>query len=85
MIYVLVGPSEWTVDLNECPDDWSDTSGVSDDEIRLGQSIAQSGTVAIYGTWTDGMRNYFDYINEAEGGIDGRKLTLIDKDGSSRA
>jgi len=77
---VLVGPSGYTVDLASCPDDWSDTGGITDDEIRLGQSIAQSGTVAVYGTWTDGMRNYFDYINETEGGVDGKALSLIDKD-----
>ena len=72
---ILTGPAGYTIDLSECPGNWSNTGGVSDDTIQLGQSVAQSGTVAIYGTWTNGMNSYFKYIND-QGGIGGRNIQL---------
>ena len=72
---ILTGPAGYTLDLTECPGNWSNTGGVSDDSIKIGQSIAQSGTVAIYGTWTNGMNSYFQYIND-EGGIGGRNIEM---------
>ena len=77
---VLVGPSGFSIDLNECPSDWSDTDGLTDDEIKLGVSTAQSGTVAAFGQIAVGSENHFNYINENEGGIGGRQLTYSIKD-----
>ena len=72
---ILTGPEGYTIDLSECPSNWSNTGGLSEDTIELGQSMAQSGTVAIYGTWTNGMNAYFQYIND-EGGIGGRNIEM---------
>src|SRR4051812_8559724 len=35
----LTGPGGWTVDLTKCQAGWSDTEGVSDTTIKIGQSI----------------------------------------------
>jgi len=79
---VLIGPSGFTIDLNECPSDWSDTEGLTDTEITLGQSIAQSGALAAFGLITDGMTFYYDWVNSEAGGggIGGRAINLVSKD-----
>ena len=33
---VLIGPSGFEIDLNNCPADWSNTHGLTDSEIRVG-------------------------------------------------
>ena len=38
----LNGPGGWTVDLTECPADWSDNAGVADGTIKIGHTTAQS-------------------------------------------
>lgn len=54
--------------------------GVLAKEILLGSSQPLSGTLAYMGKAVDeGMRTYFDMINEA-GGINGRKVRLITYD-----
>lgn len=65
-----------TVNLDDCPSDWSDTTGVSDDEIRLGMTLPQSGPIASLGAIGDGMRAYLDHVNETDP-IDGKKITLV--------
>jgi ABC-type branched-subunit amino acid transport system substrate-binding protein len=65
--------------LPECPDDWSATTGVDGDEIRLGQSLPQSGALAAFGAIGEGMQMYFDYVNDTDP-IDGKNLVLITKD-----
>src|ERR687890_57987 len=42
----LTGPEGFTVDLSKCPSGWSDTEGLTDTEIKIGLSIAQSGNYA---------------------------------------
>jgi len=55
-------------------------NGVTPDEILLGQSCALSGPAKDLGTnMRAGLEAYFSKINE-EGGINGRKITLISRD-----
>jgi ABC-type branched-subunit amino acid transport system substrate-binding protein len=52
--------------------------GVTDSEIKLGIHLPLSQSpAAAFGPLADGMRAYFDYINDAEGGVYGRRITLI--------
>ena len=77
---VLKGPADFRIDLNDCPGDWSNTTGLLDDELRVGQTTVQSGNLAAYGNISVGWENYWNWINENEGGIGGRKLKMIIKD-----
>ncbi|WP_158736414.1 ABC transporter substrate-binding protein [Alteribacillus sp. YIM 98480] len=54
--------------------------GVTDDEIIIGNIVAQSGPQAIYGQIAQGIQTYFDYVNE-NGGVHGRQLKLLAYDG----
>lgn len=65
-----------TVNLDECPDDWSATQGVDGDEIVLGMSLPQSGPLAAFGDIGVGMEAYFDFLNETDP-IDGKQIELI--------
>jgi len=56
-----------------------DESGVSDDEIVLGQTAPYSGPLSAYGTFGRASVAYFAMINE-EGGVNGRKIRLITAD-----
>ena len=52
--------------------------GVTDTQITLGTHLPLSNTpAAAYGPIADGMRAYFEYINESEGGVNGRKINLV--------
>lgn len=53
--------------------------GVSDTEIRIGQTFPYSGPLSSYSTIAKTHLAYFDKIN-AEGGINGRKIRLISLD-----
>lgn len=53
--------------------------GVSDTEITIGQTTPLSGPAASYSTSGKAMSAYFDMVN-AEGGINGRKIKLIQLD-----
>jgi branched-chain amino acid transport system substrate-binding protein len=53
--------------------------GVSDNEIKLGQTVAYSGPASAFSSYGRTMTGYFQMINEA-GGINGRKITLISLD-----
>ena len=35
---ILRGPAGYEADLNDCPADWSNTTGLLDDELRVGQN-----------------------------------------------
>ena len=67
------------LNLPECPDDWNPTQGVEGDEIRVGQTLPQSGALAAFGAIGDGMQMYFDYVNETDP-IDGKSIELVTKD-----
>jgi branched-chain amino acid transport system substrate-binding protein len=60
----LTGPGGWTVDLTKCPAGWSDTEGVSDTTIKIGQSIPLSGTYADYGNLARGIDFLFGYYSD---------------------
>jgi branched-chain amino acid transport system substrate-binding protein len=47
--------------------------GITSDSILLGNTIAQSGPAASYGTIANAENAYFTYINN-QGGINGRKI-----------
>src|SRR5215510_9948096 len=53
--------------------------GVSDSEIKIGQTMPYSGPLSGMGTHGRAMAAYFAKINQ-EGGVNGRKLTLISLD-----
>ena len=47
--------------------------GITSDQILLGNTIAQTGPAAAYGTIANAENAYFTYINN-QGGINGRKI-----------
>jgi ABC-type branched-subunit amino acid transport system substrate-binding protein len=55
-----------------------DQPGVTDKEIRVGGVVTASNDVTggNRGAAFDGVNAYFDYINDTEGGVYGRKLVL---------
>ncbi|MGE9007581.1 ABC transporter substrate-binding protein [Leptospira interrogans] len=53
--------------------------GASDTEIKIGQTMPYSGPASSYATIGLAMKAYFDKIN-AEGGVNGRKITLLSQD-----
>ncbi|MDR3464690.1 MAG: ABC transporter substrate-binding protein [Xanthobacteraceae bacterium] len=59
-------------------------SGASDTEIKLGQTIPHSGPGSLYGVLGRTGAAYFDMIN-AQGGINGRKITFFTLDDSYSA
>ncbi len=54
-------------------------AGVSDTEIKIGQTMPYSGPASAYGTLGKSELAYFRMINE-QGGINGRKITLLSLD-----
>jgi branched-chain amino acid transport system substrate-binding protein len=49
--------------------------GISDTEILLGGEVILSGTNgAVYATLPKAIKAYFDYINDTQGGVCGRKI-----------
>jgi branched-chain amino acid transport system substrate-binding protein len=73
-----------TLNLDECPDDWSATTGVDGDEIRIGISLPQSGSFAAFGPIAVGMQAYFDWINETDP-VGDQELVLIARDDAYEA
>lgn len=57
----------------------ADTPGVTETEIRIGQTMPYSGPASAYGVIGKADTAYFRMINDA-GGINGRKITLISLD-----
>ena len=53
--------------------------GVTDTEIKLGQTMPYSGPASAYGTIGKAESAFFKMINE-QGGVNGRKITLISLD-----
>jgi ABC-type branched-subunit amino acid transport system substrate-binding protein len=53
--------------------------GVTDTEIKLGQTMPYSGPISALSTVGKAQSAYFDMIN-AEGGVNGRKIKLISLD-----
>ncbi len=57
----------------------ADTPGVTDTEIKIGQTMPYSGPASAYGVIGKADAAYFKMINDM-GGINGRKITLISLD-----
>jgi len=53
--------------------------GVTDTEIKLGQTVPYSGPASAFSSYGRLMTGYFEMIN-ASGGINGRKITLVSLD-----
>lgn len=74
---VLRGPAGFRIDLDECPHDWSDTTGITASRIRIGFPLVQTGNLGRYSGISDGMENYFDWVNENDPiMVHGRELHL---------
>src|SRR5262249_18809700 len=50
--------------------------GVTSNSILLGTTNALSGPAAAYGTIANAENAYFTYVNNTQGGVNGRKITL---------
>jgi branched-chain amino acid transport system substrate-binding protein len=57
----------------------ADTPGVTDSEIKIGQTMPYSGPASAYGVIGRVEAAYFAMINE-QGGVNGRKITLVSLD-----
>jgi branched-chain amino acid transport system substrate-binding protein len=57
----------------------ADTPGVTDTEIKIGQTMPYSGPASAYGVIGRTDAAYFKMINE-QGGVNGRKINLISVD-----
>jgi branched-chain amino acid transport system substrate-binding protein len=59
------------------PGDGEEVPGVSDDEVVFGTHMPMTGVAAVYGTSIGpAIQAYFDYVNETQGGVHGRKIGL---------
>jgi branched-chain amino acid transport system substrate-binding protein len=74
-IMVVIATLASTAALGETKYD----SGVTDTEIKLGQTAPYSGPVSSYGTFGKALVAYFAMISE-QGGVNGRKIKLITVD-----
>ena len=54
--------------------------GVTDTEIKLGQTMPYSGPASSFSLVGRVMTGYFKMLNEEQGGINGRKVTLLSLD-----
>lgn len=60
--------------------------GVTDDTIKMGLIMVKTGPVAIMGnSQSQGVKDYFRYVNEEFGGVLGRKIVLIHEDDQFKA
>ncbi len=57
-----------------------EVTGVSKDEIKFGTWAPLTGPASYLSDSAKAIEAYFKYINEEEGGVHGKKLTLIIKD-----
>jgi branched-chain amino acid transport system substrate-binding protein len=53
--------------------------GVTKDTIKIGMFAPMTGTSAIFGRYTTGVRAYYNMIN-AQGGVNGRKIEVVLED-----
>lgn len=64
------------INTEDCPSDWDPEGGMTEDTIKLAQSLPESGPVAALGGIDDGMQAWFDQMEP----IDGRKVELVAAD-----
>lgn len=58
----------------------AEVPGVTDTEVILGTHTSLTGPIAAYNIIPRFTKAYFDYINETEGGVNGRKITYLEED-----
>ncbi|MDH4147580.1 MAG: hypothetical protein OEY23_20685, partial [Acidimicrobiia bacterium] len=81
----LSGPEGFEIDLSACPAGWDNTEGLTDSDIKIGQTLALSGTLADYGNYgqsIDALMKYYSdkgMFKDAEAGVT-RKVNYIQKD-----
>jgi branched-chain amino acid transport system substrate-binding protein len=68
----------FTIDTSECTS-YNPTQGVTDTSIKLGSSFPETGLYSAFAKIAVGYEAYFNYINEAEGGVGGRKIEVVTK------
>ena len=56
------------------------STGVTDTEIKVGQTMPYSGNASAYGVAGRNQAAYFRMLNETQGGINGRKINFISLD-----
>jgi branched-chain amino acid transport system substrate-binding protein len=61
----LTGPEGFTIDLAACAAGWSDTEGLTDTTIRIGQTLPLSGPAADYGYEAKGIGALLQHHGEA--------------------
>lgn len=66
---LMIGGSAWA----------GDRTGVTDTEVKLGQSMAYSGPASAYSMIGKTYAGYFEMVNE-RGGIHGRRINLLSLD-----
>ncbi|MCH8008374.1 MAG: ABC transporter substrate-binding protein [Chloroflexi bacterium] len=62
------------------PADGAEVPGISDTEIVLGAHTSLTGPIAAYSIIPTMAAAYFEYINETEGGVNGRLITYLLED-----
>jgi len=60
----ITGPEGFKVDLSKCASGWNNTEGITDSTFKVGQSIAQSGTLADYGNYGKAIDTLLGYYGE---------------------
>ncbi len=60
----VTGPEGFTIDLTKCAAGWSDTEGLTDTEIKIGQPTALSGVAADIGNNSKTVAAWFKYYSE---------------------
>ena len=63
-----------TIDTSNCTT--SPTGVAPEGEGTFGPSVPQSGLFAAFSKIAEGYNAYFDYLNEEEGGVDGREVSV---------
>ncbi|MPY93230.1 MAG: ABC transporter substrate-binding protein [Acidimicrobiia bacterium] len=80
----VTGPEGFSIDLTACAPGWSDTEGVSDTEVKIGQALPLSGTYADYGNVAKAVTVVFDYYGDQGAFTDStgknRRVNYIFKD-----
>jgi branched-chain amino acid transport system substrate-binding protein len=82
----LTGPEGFTIDLSTCPAGWSNTEGLTDTEIKIGNPTALSGTAADFGNISKTTDAWFKYHSEKGSFKDSagktRKINFVVRDDS---
>lgn len=72
------GESSFTIDTSNCAS-YNATQGVTDTSIKFGSSYPDTGLYSAFAKIAVGYQAYFRYINETEGGVNGRQIEVVTK------